>query len=66
MLVRKEIVLLVGQGNFVAVLCTAERGGEPYMHADIFRVAHGDVVEHWAHAQRVPSTDEVVAVPYQT
>ncbi len=60
-LVRRDIVLLVGQGNFVAALCTARRAGEDYTHADIFRVAYGEVVEHWAHAQTVPSTEDAAA-----
>ncbi|MFW2333559.1 hypothetical protein, partial [Ilumatobacter sp.] len=60
-LVRRDIVLLVGQGNFVAALCTARRAGEDYTHADVFRVAYGEVVEHWAHAQTVPSTEDAAA-----
>jgi predicted SnoaL-like aldol condensation-catalyzing enzyme len=52
-LVYDEIVLLVGQGNFVATLCKARWEGAPYAQADLFRVEDGMVVEHWDAAEAV-------------
>jgi predicted SnoaL-like aldol condensation-catalyzing enzyme len=48
-----EIVLLVGQGNFVATLCRATFDGAPYAQCDIFRLADGKVVEHWDNAEPI-------------
>lgn len=54
----KEIVLLVGQGNFVATLCKANwNDGEliqDYAQVDIFRVENGKIVEHWDNVEPVP------------
>ena len=52
-LVYDEVVLLVGQGNFVATLCTARWEGAPYAQADLFRVEDGRVVEHWDAAEAI-------------
>ena len=48
-----EIVLLVGQGNFVATLCKANWEGTPYAQADLFRVEGGLVAEHWDAAEPI-------------
>ena len=48
-----EIVLLVGQGNFVATLCKANWEGAPYAQADLFRVQDGLIVEHWDAAEPI-------------
>ena len=45
-LVYEEIVLLVGQGNFVATLCRARWEDTPYTQADLFRLENGLVVDH--------------------
>ncbi|HAS44490.1 MAG TPA: hypothetical protein DCS93_28690 [Microscillaceae bacterium] len=54
----QEIVLLVGQGNFVATLCKAtwtENGkSQDFAQVDIFRIENGKVVEHWDCAEPVP------------
>ncbi|MEM7797971.1 MAG: hypothetical protein AAF633_02170 [Chloroflexota bacterium] len=57
-LIYTEIVLLVGQGNFVATLCRAEWEGEAYAQADLFRVADGLIVEHWDAAEKVLPKEE--------
>lgn len=57
-LVYQEIVLLVGQGNFVATLCKATWEGEQYAQVDIFRIEDGLVVEHWDNAEVVPPKEE--------
>ncbi|MEM7134210.1 MAG: nuclear transport factor 2 family protein [Chloroflexota bacterium] len=57
-LLYQEIVLLVGQGNFVATLCKATWEGEPYAQVDIFRIEDGLVVEHWDNAEPVPPKEE--------
>ena len=54
----QEIVLLVGQGNFVATLCKATWAGEPYAQVDLFRLEDGLVVEHWDNAEPVPPEEE--------
>ena len=49
-----DIVLLVGQGNFVATLCRATWDGAEYAQVDIFRIADGLIVEHWDNVEPVP------------
>ncbi len=46
-LIYHEIVLLVGHGNFVAVLCKSSWEGAPLAQVDILRVEDGKIVEHW-------------------
>ena len=53
-----EIVLLVGQGNFVATLCRANWEGAPYAQADLFRIEDGLVVEHWDAAEPIGPEEE--------
>lgn len=54
----EEIVLVVGQGNFVATLCKAnwndENIDQDYAQVDIFRIENGKVVEHWDNVEPVP------------
>ena len=57
-LIYDEIVLLVGDGNFVATLCSARRGGQRYAQVDTFRLEQGRIVEHWANAEAVPPRDD--------
>lgn len=55
----QEIVLLVGQGNFVATLCRVtrtENSSETELaQVDLFRIENGKVVELWSNAEPVPS-----------
>lgn len=53
-----EIVLCIGQGNFVATLCKADWMGEDYAQADLFRIANGKIVEHWDAAEKIPPREE--------
>jgi len=57
----EEIVLLVGQGNFVATLCKANwndgKINQDYAQVDIFRIENGKVVEHWDNVEPVPEKD---------
>lgn len=55
-----EIVLLVGQGNFVATLCRTTLLDQEYAQVDIFRLADGKIVEHWDNAEPVPPASELV------
>ena len=54
----EEIVLLVGQGNFVATLCKANWNdgqlNQDYAQVDIFRIENGKIVEHWDNVEPVP------------
>ncbi len=59
-LIYQEIVLLIGQGNFVATLCKASWEGQTLAQVDIFRIEAGKVVEHWDNAEPVPPEDEWV------
>jgi SulP family sulfate permease len=43
----RRIVRLVGEGNFVAALCVARQGDVDVRALDIFRLEHGQIVEHW-------------------
>ncbi|MEO1450476.1 MAG: nuclear transport factor 2 family protein, partial [Bacteroidota bacterium] len=56
-----ELVLLVGQGNFVATLCKANwndgKINQDYAQVDLFRVENGKVVEHWDNVEPVPEND---------
>jgi predicted SnoaL-like aldol condensation-catalyzing enzyme len=56
--VYEEVVLLVGQGNFVATLCRTRRDGEPFAHVDLFRLQDSLIVEHWDNAEPVPPRRE--------
>lgn len=52
-LLYHEIVLLVGQGNFVATLCKATWEDAPYAQVDLFRIEDGLIVEHWDNAEKI-------------
>ena len=55
-----EIVLVVGEGNFVATLCKARREGTRVAQVDIFRIEKGLIVEHWDNTEVVPPKKEWV------
>ncbi len=42
-----EIVLTVGKGNFVAILCKSNWEGAPLAQVDILRLEGGKITEHW-------------------
>ncbi|MGI9529591.1 MAG: nuclear transport factor 2 family protein, partial [Acidimicrobiia bacterium] len=52
-----EIVLLVGNGNFVATLCKANWAGNPLAQVDILRLEDGKIVEHWDNVEAVLEND---------
>ncbi len=52
-----EIMLLVGSGNFVAVLCKANWEGNPLAQVDILRLEDGKIVEHWDNVEPVPDNN---------
>ena len=57
----EEIVLMVGQGNFVATLCKAnwkdDQINQDYAQVDLFRLENGKVVEHWDNVEPVPEVN---------
>ncbi len=57
-LIYTDLVLMVGEGNFVATLCKAEWEGAPYAQVDLFRLENGLIVEHWDNAEPVPPQEE--------
>ena len=56
----REIVLLVGQGNFVATLCRTIWEDAEYAQVDVFRLEDGLIVEHWDNVEPVPPPEELV------
>jgi predicted SnoaL-like aldol condensation-catalyzing enzyme len=42
-----EVHRLIGQGNFVVLLCHARVGGVDHAIVDLFRLEEGKIVEHW-------------------
>ena len=57
-LVYEGIILLLGQGNFVATLCKAFWESQPFAQVDIFRLENGKVVEHWDNTEPVPPEEQ--------
>ncbi len=53
-----ELLLLVGEGNFVATLATARLGDVGRRRVDLFRLQHGEIVEHWDNTE-VPDDEPV-------
>jgi predicted SnoaL-like aldol condensation-catalyzing enzyme len=55
----EEIVLMVGQGNFVATLSRANLNdgklNQDFAQVDVFRIENGKVVEHWDNVEPVPA-----------
>lgn len=49
----RELVLLVGQGNFVATLCKAKVKEDEVAQVDIFRIDKGLIVEHWENCEEI-------------
>lgn len=52
-LLYDEIVLLVGEGDFVATLCRVRKDDVAYAQTDVFRLEHGLIVEHWNNGEVV-------------
>lgn len=54
----EKIVILAGQGNFVATLCKANwndgKTNQDFAQVDLFRIENGKVVEHWDNVEPVP------------
>ena len=55
----KRIVLLLGQGNFVATLCETvdNKDNQNYAQVDVFRLENDQIVEHWDNFEPVPEND---------
>jgi predicted SnoaL-like aldol condensation-catalyzing enzyme len=48
-----ELHLVVGSGDFVAILAESELHGDRYAVIDLFRVDRGEIVEHWDVTERI-------------
>lgn len=59
-LVYEHIHLLVGQGNFVATLCSAREGDVPLAVIDLFRLEGARIVEHWDVVESIRPEDQWV------
>ena len=57
-LVYDEVVLLVGEGNFVATLCKARLHGVETAQVDLYRLRNGKVAERWSNTEPVPPREE--------
>ena len=53
-----ELVLLVGEGNFVATLSRAAVESEAQAQVDVFRLADGRIVERWSNREPVPPPEQ--------
>lgn len=57
----EDLVLLVGQGNFVATLCRSNMNdgttNQDFAEVDLFRIENGKIVEHWDNSEPVPEND---------
>ena len=62
-LIYEEVVLLVGQGNFVATLCEANRASQQLAQVDLFRIEKGKVVEHWGQMDNMSLMQQLGVIP---
>ncbi len=58
--VYNELVMLVGEGDYVATLCRATWSGIDVAHVDIFGMEGGRIAEHWDNTEVVPPKSERV------
>ena len=49
-----EIVLLLGQGDFVFLVARGTHKEQPCLYVDLYRVEAGKLAEHWGFPQEVP------------
>lgn len=57
-MVYREVVHLIGSGNFVVSYSRVDLGGQEMAVFDIFRLSDGRIVEHWDNVQPVPPRAE--------
>lgn len=50
-----KIHKVLGEGNFVLTVSEGEWNGKPQVFYDLFRVANGQMVEHWDVIQEIPA-----------
>jgi predicted SnoaL-like aldol condensation-catalyzing enzyme len=50
-----KIHQILGEGNFVLTVSEGEWNGKPQVFYDLFRVADGQMVEHWDVIQEIPA-----------
>jgi predicted SnoaL-like aldol condensation-catalyzing enzyme len=54
----EEIVLLLGQGDFVFIAAKGTHNGEPCAYIDLYRVEADKLVEHWGFPEAVPPREK--------
>ena len=52
-----DLVLLVGQGDFVFIVALGTHESEPCAYIDLYRVVSGKLVEHWGFPQAMSPTE---------
>ena len=57
-LVYAKIDKIIGEGNFVLVISQGSLFGTPYSFYDLFRMAHGQIQEHWDVLQPLTPPDQ--------
>jgi predicted SnoaL-like aldol condensation-catalyzing enzyme len=57
-LVYDKIDKVIGEGNFVLVISEGSLFGTPYSFYDLFRMAHGQIQEHWDVLQPLTPPDQ--------
>ena len=57
-LVYAKIAKIIGEGSFVLVISQGSLFGTPYSFYDLFRMAHGQIQEHWDVLQPITPPDQ--------
>ena len=57
-LVYAKIDTIIGEGSFVLVVSQGSSFGTPYSFYDLFRMAHGQITEHWDVLQPLTPPDQ--------
>ena len=53
-----EIVLVIGEGDFVFLAAKGTHLGDPCVYIDLYRIEDDQMMEHWGFPQQVPPLAE--------